>query len=574
MINTNPPTSTVSTDNDSYEARLKAIISAIPDLILLFDERGKYVELFTQDEKLLYKQKRGTTAKEHHDLFDKKLKNYFTRTVKRTLAENALNIIEYALEIEREFRSFEARFMPTDFRIHGRQTVIIIIRDITEAKHDKEQLEQMANYDSLTSLPNRVHFNKRLKRAITRAKRKRQLGALFFLDIDRFKEINDNLGHDIGDELLVRCAMRLKTILRSEDTLARFGGDEFILIAENLASQNQAVEIAQSIMHLFHTPLRVKKYRLDISTSIGITLFPEYGSHITTLIQQADTAMYHAKDRGRNNFQFFNRRLAEQSYEFFTIESQFKYAFSHEEFFVLYQPQVRLTDQHIIAVEALLRWNSAELGMISPMKFIPIAEKAGIIEHLTNYVLESVCRQIKRWDQEGCTPFVVAINLSRIELGSEGMAARLLKIIKKHAIPFERLEFEVTEGALMENSEIAFKNIEQLRAYGILVSIDDFGTGFSSLASLKEFFFDKLKIDKSFVQDISHDRSNETIIKATIAMAKSLNLKVIAEGVETQEQLTFLINNGCDEMQGYFFSPPIPPDEIQRLLKRRKRVTH
>lgn len=382
------------------------------------------------------------------------------------------------------------------------------------------------------------------------------------------------MGHDVGDDLLIRCAMRLKTILHPNDTLARFGGDEFILITENLKSKNEAIEIAQSIMKLFQLPLRVKKYRLDISTSIGITLFPEYSNTITELIQQADTAMYYAKEKGRNNFQFFDKKLAEQSYEFFTIESQFKHAFSQGEFSLVYQPQLRLSDQKIVAVEALLRWHSSELGFISPVKFIPIAEKAGLIEILSNYVLRSVCQQIKKWDKEGCEPFIVAINLSRIELAHEGMASRLLQIINASSLPYNRFEFEVTEGALMNNTEVAFKNIEQLRKCGVFVSIDDFGTGFSSLSNLKEFFFDKLKIDKSFVQDINRDKSNETIIKATIAMAKSLNLKVIAEGVETQEQLNFLMNNGCDEIQGYLYSPPVSAENITQLYQKHMSVTH
>lgn len=552
---------------DSYEARLKAIINAIPDLILLYDENGKYIEIFNKDEKELQKQKLGVTAREHQDLFSKAIINNFNRTIKRTLKEKNLNIINYNLSIRHQTQVFEARFMPTDFLIRKKKTVITIIRDITQAKQHQDELEYMANYDMLTSLPNRLFFNKRLKRAISRSKREKNCGALFFLDLDRFKEINDNLGHDIGDELLIRCAMRLKTVLRENDTLARFGGDEFILIAEDLGSKEEATEVAETIMSQFNTPLRVKKYILDISTSMGISMFPKRGDNPTELIRQADTAMYYAKDIGRDNYQFFNNELADQAYEYFILESKLKNAFNQNEFSLVYQPQVRLSDYKVIAVEALIRWKNPELGLVSPVKFIPIAEKSGLIEMVSNLVIKNVCQQIEIWDKEGCKPFIVAINLSRKELGKEGMANRVLKIIKEFDIPYSRFEFEVTEGALQENTTIAFRNIEQLRAYGVLVSIDDFGTGFSSLSSLKDFFFDKLKIDRSFVKDVNKDISNEAIIKATIAMAKSLNLKVIAEGVETKEQLNFLIENDCDEMQGYLYSRPVQANSISKMLK-------
>lgn len=551
---------------DSYEARLKTIIHTIPDLMFLYDENGKYIELFSKDEKDLYKQKKGLTGKEYQELFPKKLANFFKRTIKQTIKEGRLNIIEYELTISHEIQEFEARFMPTNFEINQKETVITIVRNITEAKRDQRELEHIANYDNLTNLPNRLLFNKRLKRAITRAKRKKSCGALFFLDLDRFKEINDNLGHDIGDELLVRCAMRLKTVLGAEDTLARFGGDEFVIIAEEIASQEVVTEIAEKIMKQFLLPFRVKKYMLDISTSIGISLFPQNADNSTQLIRQADTAMYHAKDLGRENFQFFTDELADQAYEYFILESKLKQAFEREEFTLVYQPQVRLSDYKIVAVEALIRWHNDELGFVSPVKFIPIAEKSGLIEMLSNLVVHTVCKQIKIWDKQGCEPFIVSINLSRKELAKVDMADRLLSIIKKSTLPYQRFEFEVTEGALLENTTIAFKNIEKLRSFGVLVSIDDFGTGFSSLSNLKDFLFDKLKIDRSFVKDLDKDVSNEAIIKATIAMAKSLNLKVIAEGVETKEQLDFLIKHGCDEMQGYLYSPPVNPKCIASMF--------
>jgi EAL domain-containing protein (putative c-di-GMP-specific phosphodiesterase class I) len=298
---------------------------------------------------------------------------------------------------------------------------------------------------------------------------------------------------------------------------------------------------------------------------MGICSFPHNILNASQLLKQTDMAMYKAKAMGKNNFQFFTQALADKEYEKFILELKLKHAIENNEFYLVYQPQIRLIDNKLVGVEALIRWKSSELNLVSPLKFIPIAEQCGFIDTITNWVIKDVCRQIKLWDKEGFQPMKIAINLSRQELGKKNMAKRVSSIIEKEGIPFSRIEFEVTESALFENAFYAFKNISDLRLMGFVISIDDFGTGYSSLSNLKDFLFDKLKIDRSFIMDIAVKKEYESIIKAIIAIAKSLNLKVLAEGVETKEQLDFLRLHGCEEIQGYFYSPPIRSEELLKL---------
>lgn len=554
---------------ESYDCRLKAIIKAIPDLIFLNDEDGNFLEVFLSDDKDFNFVKDKLLGKCYQELFPEKLSTFFKTTIKTALQENRLIVIEYDLKMPEGVMFYEARIMPTGFFVDNKETVMVIARNITEAKTIEAKLHYTATHDDLTQLPNRPSFYKKLKKSIKHCKKNRCSGVLFFLDLDRFKEINDNLGHDIGDKLLIKVAKRLKKITQKKDVLARFGGDEFVLVVENISSHDEIIAIAEKIMHQFTTPFPVKKYQLDITSSMGISIFPQNANTPIHLIKQTDIAMYQAKALGKNNFHFFTEELAEKSYEEFNLEAQLKNALKNEEFHLVYQPQIRLKDKKMIGVEALIRWENKIFGTIPPMKFIPIAEKCGLIELITNWVIEEVCRQIKIWDNQGCEPFAIAINLSRKEIGKMDMFERITNIINQAGIPHHRIEFEMTESALLENISQAFKNIEKLRFSGFMVAIDDFGTGYSSLSNLKNFFFDKLKIDQTFVQEIGFDTGDEVIIKATIALAKSLNLKVIAEGVETQEQHDFLIKYGCDEVQGHFYSYPIKPEYINQTLYKK-----
>jgi diguanylate cyclase (GGDEF)-like protein len=535
----------------------------MPDVMFLNNEDGKFLEVFINSESGLYPKDR-LIGKFYKDIFPNKVASFFYKSIKKAIKDKSLNIIEYELKSSKKIRYYEARIMPIGLSIDDKETVIVIVRDITKAKKTKDRLKFIAMHDSLTKLPNRFLFQKELKFAIKRAKKENLLGALFFLDIDRFKEINDNLGHDIGDKLLIKCTRRLKKILCKESTLSRFGGDEFVILVENILSRQEAIYIADKIMNTFIKPFKIGKYILDVTTSMGISIFPEDSSQITQLIKQTDMAMYQAKTLGRNNYQFFTKELADKAYRKFMLEASLKNAIDNSEFSLVYQPQVRLSDKKIIGVEALLRWENRNLGVIPPNIFIPIAEICGFIEPISNWVIRMVCKQIKIWDSKQYFPIRVAINLSRREIGKIDIFDRITTIINEYNIDFRRIEFEVTESALLENVSHAFKNIKKFRSVGFMVSIDDFGTGYSSLSNLKDMLFDKLKIDRSFTRYILIDKGDEAIVKATIALAKSLNLKVIAEGVETDEQLEFLANYGCDEMQGYLYSQPLTAELFEK----------
>ena len=556
----------------SFNSHLNAIIKAMPDIMFLNDEDGKFLEVFISDESNFYISKHELLGKCYQDIFPSKLASFFYKSITKAIRDKSLTIIEYELKILKKLKFYEARIMPVGLSINNKETVIVIARDITKEKKTKDRLKFIAMHDSLTKLPNRFLFQKKLKSAIRRTKRDNSLGALFFLDIDRFKEINDNLGHDIGDKLLIKCTRRLKKILCLESTLSRFGGDEFVILVENILSRQEAIDIADRIMNTFIKPFKIGKYILDVTTSMGISIFPKDSSQITQLIKQTDMAMYQAKALGRNNYQFFTKELADKAYKKFMLEANLKSAIDNGEFSLVYQPQVRLKDNKIIGAEALLRWENYDLGVIPPNTFIPIAEICGFIEPISNWVIRKVCNQIKIWNSKNYYPIRVAINLSRREIGKIDIFDRITTIINEYDIDFKRIEFEVTESALLENVSYAFKNIEKFRSAGFMVSIDDFGTGYSSLSNLKDMLFDKLKIDRSFTKYILIDKGDEAIIKATIALAKSLNLKVIAEGVETQEQLEFLANHGCDEMQGYLYSKPLKAEQFEKKFLKTELV--
>ena len=549
---------------NSFNSHIQAIIKAMPDIMFLNDEDGKFLEVFVSQDEVLDVPKEFLLNKNYNEIFPPKLASFFHKSITKAIKDNKLNVIEYHLQIYGRKKFYEARIMPVGLSLENKQTVIVIARDITKAKKIENRLKYIATHDSLTKLPNRYMFQKSLKEALLKIRKDRTMGALFFLDIDRFKEINDNLGHDIGDNLLIKCTKRLKKILCQKSILARFGGDEFVLLVENVSSTNNIEYIAKKIMNQFIKPFKIDKYLLDVTISVGITVIDENSKNTTQIIKDTDMAMYQAKSLGRNNYNFFNKELERKAYEKFMLEVNLKSAIEKEEFYILYQPQVRLKDNKIVGLEALLRWNNSEFGIVPPDKFIPIAEKCGFIEPITNWVLNKVCKQIKRWDKRGFKPIRLAINLSRKEIGKSDMVQRVSDIVKKYNIKYNRIEFEVTESGLLHNTSEAFKNIRKLRSLGFIVSIDDFGTGYSSLSNLKDLLFDKLKIDRSFIKDIFVDSGDEAIIKATIALAKSMNLKVIAEGVETKEQLEFLLKQGCDEIQGYIYSPPVKAGVISR----------
>lgn len=431
----------------------------------------------------------------------------------------------------------------------------------------QKQLHFQANHDALTGLPNRLLFNDRLIQSIEKAKRKKSKFALLFIDLDHFKEINDSLGHDIGDEILNTVALRLKSSKRDEDTLARLGGDEFIVILEDLHQIQDASSIANKILKSLSQSISVNDNVLYVSSSIGISIYPDDGDSAQNLLKYADSAMYKAKDEGRNNFQYYNSTMTELAFERVVMETSLRAGLKNNEFVVYYQPQVHGITDNIIGMEALVRWQHPTMGLVFPNKFIPLAESTGLIIELDRYVMKTAMTQISKWYGQGLNPGVLSMNLSVKQLQKEDFITMLKELIEETNCKPEWIELEVTEGQVMTHPEEAIVILQTISDIGIELAIDDFGTGYSSLAYLKRLPIDKLKIDQAFVKDLPDDEEDVGITKVVIALSKSLNLKVIAEGVETKEQRDFLIENGCENIQGYFYSKPIPADEFENILR-------
>ena len=448
------------------------------------------------------------------------------------------------------------------------------IHDITDRKNAEEELTQQKNildhqahHDALTELPNRVLFQDRLTQAIGKAKRNDSKIALLFIDLDHFKEINDSLGHDVGDEILKTVTFRLNKVTRDEDSLARLGGDEFTVILEGLRQAQDASSISNKILESLSKSINVNNNVLYVSCSIGISIYPDDGLSAQSLLKFADSAMYKAKDEGRNNFQYYNSTMTELAFERVFMESSLREGLKNSEFIVYYQPQVNGVTDGIIGMEALVRWQHPTMGLVSPAKFIPLAESTGLIVELDRYVMRTAMTQMSEWYEQGLNPGVLAMNLAIKQLQQEDFIPMFKQLMKETNCKAEWLALEVTEGQIMTHPEDAIVILKAISDLGVELAVDDFGTGYSSLAYLKRLPIDKLKIDQAFVGDLPGDEEDAGITKAVIALAKSLNLKVIAEGVETKEQRDFIVENGCENIQGYFYSKPIPANELKILLE-------
>ena len=448
------------------------------------------------------------------------------------------------------------------------QNHIAVFSDISERKASDERINYMAHFDALTALPNRVLLHDRLLQAITKAPRHRKKVAVLFLDLDRFKNINDTLGHSFGDLLLQSVAERLTASVRSSDTVSRLGGDEFIVILHDLGETSHAAIAAQKIIDSLSNRFLIRELELHTTVSIGISIFPDDGMANEELISNADVAMYRAKEIGRNNYQFFAQAMNDRSYERLTMENKMRRALERKEFVLYYQPQVNSETGRIIGAEALVRWRQPEMGLVSPGMFIPIAEESGLIVSIGEWVMREACRQNKEWQAEGFLPIPVAVNLSAVQFRQKNLTELVADALQQSGLESRWLELEITESGIMQNADAAVKTLHALKLMGLKLSIDDFGTGYSSLSYLKTFPLDKLKIDQSFVRDITTNQDDAAIVGAIIGMAKSLKLRVIAEGVETIDHLNFLNSSGCIEIQGYYFSRPVPAAEFGQLLQR------
>ena len=434
---------------------------------------------------------------------------------------------------------------------------IWILSDITERLQAEERMRHIAQHDALTGLPNRLALLMRLGQLLPEARRHQWKIAIMFIDLDRFKIINDTLGHQVGDEMLREVACRLSTVVRETDFVARLGGDEFVIVLPNITTPADAAIVANKIIARLSTAIQAEGHELHTSPSIGISIFPDDGPDGDAILKNADTAMYHAKAAGRNNYQFFAAEMNRITTERLDIERKLRHALTRNELTLCFQPQFGAQSAQPTGVEALVRWLHPNDGMIAPDRFIPVAEETGIIVEIGEWVLLTACREMKRWIDAGLKPIRMAVNVSARQLRRRDFCETVAGVLAESGLPAELLEIEITESSVMENPEEAIVILQRLGRMGVTLAIDDFGTGYSSLAYLKLFPIDHLKIDRSFVADIEHDLNDRAIALGTIALAHSLGLNVIAEGVETEDQLDLLRSNRCDEVQGYLFSKPL-----------------
>jgi len=444
---------------------------------------------------------------------------------------------------------------------------IIIFSDISEKKRAEEHIQYLAFYDPLTSLPNRVLLEDRVNQVIVVAKREGDRAAVIFIDLDHFKTINDSLGHQAGDKILIEVSKRLRRCVREQDTVARQSGDEFVVVLPGLKSSADTMLVTDKILEELSLPYYVGDNELRITASIGVSIYPDDGDSFSRLIMNADAAMYHAKESGRNNSQFFIDEMNRRAADVLALETRLRRAIERNEFELYYQPQVDLQSGTIVGLEALLRWHDPDHGMVPPAEFIPIAESRNLINPIGNWVLREACRQNRVWQDAGLLKLPIAVNISAVQFRRRDLVQEIAEVLRETNLEARYLELEVTETTVMHDAEQLIWTLEQLRALGVHLAIDDFGTGYSSLSYLKRFAIDKIKIDRSFICDIPGDPDDLSIVRAIIGLGKQLNLQVVAEGVETAEQLAALRDSGCDALQGYYFSRPLPAADIEILIK-------
>lgn len=452
--------------------------------------------------------------------------------------------------------------------------VFVVAHDVTEIKLYESQMLFQAHFDALTALPNRLLFRDRLDKALAHARRNDLMIGVIFIDLDNFKDINDTLGHFIGDEILKAMASRLKIVLRGSDTVARLGGDEFAILVEYVADMRDVEHVAVKLLNEIVAPLKVDEHEIVVSCSMGITLYPIDNSDAHGLLRNADTAMRRAKEEGKNGYRHFTSEMASHIHRQVDIGNRLRRAINGNgaEFMLHYQPRVELASGEVTGVEALLRWNAAGIGPISPGEFIPVAEKNSTIVQIGEWVLQNACRQAKRWQEELGRRLPVAVNLSARQFCNIDIAQSIVRVLDETGLSPDLLELELTESMLMNDTNRVLHTLDVLKDIGVRLAVDDFGTGYSSLSYLKGFPLDYLKVDRSFVTGIPGDQKDKALVQAIIGIAHNLGLKVIAEGVETRDQLDFMLAQDCDEIQGFYFSKPLPVDEITEMLKEGRRL--
>lgn len=554
-------------EKNRLEHQFEILLNAIPDLIWLKDPNGIYLFCNKAFERFFGAKEKDIVGKSDYDFVEFQLANFFRTHDVIAMEAEAPTRNEEELSFKED--GYNGIFETIKTPVYGQEKELLgvlgISRDITARKANEEKIQKLEYFDPLTALPNRLQLRLRVEHDLSIVQRQNEQLAVLFIDFDHFKNINDTLGHAIGDDLLVKVSKRLKPLLRQVDTLSRQGGDEFIVVLPGV-SVDDAAHMAKRLLQAIEQPIKLENNELIITASIGISLYPDDGKDIDTLFKCADVAMYLAKQNGRNNYRFFTSEIQSRSARILNLENALRYAHTRGELSLHYQPQISLSDSKIVGVEALLRWHHPELGMISPVEFIPIAEESGQILLIGEWVIRTAATQMKAWIDMGFPAMSVAVNLSAVQFHHAHLSQLVSTIIDEVKLPPWYLEIELTESVAAQNPIHAIETMNELSGKGIRLSIDDFGTGYSSLSYLKRFKVYKLKIDQSFIRDIDVDPEDRAIVKTIIALGKSLGFKTIAEGVETKEQLDFLKENGCDEAQGYYFSQPLNVTDLEALL--------
>lgn len=558
------------------------IVNKSPDIVYILDNNGYFTFINKRVESLLGYKTKEVVGKHYTEIVhEDDLEKARYRFNERRTGKRATINVELKLKCKNsEFaRNFDNRILPIEINSvgvystanndHSKKFIGTygIARDITDRIEAEEIIRFQAYHDMLTRLPNRTLLKDRLNQSLTHAKRNGSHLSVMFLDLDRFKVINDTLGHLVGDQLLQAVAMRLRHCLREGDTLARIGGDEFTLLLPEVDSREDAEAIAIKIIKSLKEPFKVDSHELFISTSIGISHYPEDGDTIESLIKHADIAMYSVKGRGKNGYEFFNDNMIDAYSRHLSLENDLRRALDDNQFEIYYQPQINTENNSIFAMEALIRWNHPVRGLISPNEFIELAEETRLIKQIGNWMLQHACADLKRWRDMGITNLRVAVNVSAIQLEQHNFVNIILNTLHNYRIPGDMLEIEITENTLMHDTDDGILKLRELSNHGIKIAIDDFGTGYSSLNYLKRLPIDTLKIDQSFVHDMSKSEEDASIIKAIIAMARGLNLNIISEGVETERQMTQLKQWRCKNMQGFLFGRPMPCADAMNVIQ-------
>jgi diguanylate cyclase (GGDEF)-like protein len=500
--------------------------------------------------------KRFTESFTLHVENDELISKLHDQIIQKQLAQQEL--IEYQQQLEEtvELRTRELS-----------ETNETLIDEINERRRIESNLKHIAHHDALTNLPNRLLLDARLNHAIERAKRSNLHVAVIFIDLDHFKNINDSLGHDVGDQLLISISTRLLNCVREGDTVARLGGDEFIIIIEQVHDVADLDALLKKIMKVTSQTVSVNDHDLSTSASIGVSIFPDDGSNAEQLMRNADAAMYHVKENGRHKYHFYTRDLTATAYDQIILETDLKRAIAADQILVYYQPQISLKTKKVTGVEALVRWNHPDLGILSPAQFLPVAETIGLMAKIGEFVLTTACQQIVKWKQMDLPIETVAVNIADDQIHHDNLVEKIKLILQRTNCDTSWLELEITEDFIIKKTNKAISTLEQLRKLGISLAIDDFGTGYSSLSYLKQLPINKLKIDRSFVGDINNDMEDATLVQAIISMGKSLNLELVAEGVELGSHELFLSAHGCEYAQGFYYSKPLPAEEIEKLYR-------